>query len=38
MNYVVAAYAVIWVVFFLYVFMIGRKISGLENEIAKMKK
>lgn len=38
MNFVIAAYAIIWLFFFGYVLVIGRRISRLEEEISKLKK
>ena len=38
MNFVVAAYALIWIFFFLYVFSIGRGVARLEKELAELKK
>jgi len=38
MDFVIAAYGVIWLLFFGYVFKIGKSISKLEEEILKLKK
>ena len=38
MNFVIAAYAIIWLFFFGYVLIIGKSISKLEEEISKLKK
>lgn len=38
MNYVLAAYAVVWLVFFAYVFRLGRKISKLERDLSNLRK
>ncbi|MBI4665750.1 MAG: CcmD family protein [Nitrospinae bacterium] len=38
MDYVIYAYALIWLVFFGYVFMLGRKVSKLEKDLSGLKK
>ncbi|MGK7345972.1 MAG: CcmD family protein [Candidatus Nitrospinota bacterium M3_3B_026] len=38
MSYVIAAYAIVWLVFFAYVFYLGRKITGLERELSNFRK
>jgi len=38
MDFVIAAYAIIWLLFFGYVLKIGRSISKLEEEVSKLKK
>lgn len=38
MNYVIASYIIVWVVFFAYVFYLGRRIAMLEREVANLKK
>ncbi len=38
MNYVVAAYIIIWVAFFAYIGWLGMKIGKLEREVASLKK
>lgn len=37
MDFVVAAYAVIWVIFFAYVFVLARRLSALEGDVARLK-
>ncbi|VAX15401.1 hypothetical protein MNBD_NITROSPINAE04-2055 [hydrothermal vent metagenome] len=38
MNFVIAAYAIIWLFFFGYILKIGKSISKLEEEVLKLKK
>jgi CcmD family protein len=38
MDYVIYAYMLIWAVFFGYVFLLGRRITKLEKDIASLKK
>lgn len=38
MNFVFAAYGVIWLLFFGYILKIGKSISKLEEEVSKLKK
>lgn len=38
MDFVIAAYSIIWAVFFVYMFYLARRISRLERDIANFKK
>jgi CcmD family protein len=38
MDFVIYAYMLIWAVFFGYVFLMGRKLSKLEKDLASLKK
>ena len=38
MDYVIYAYILVWALFFGYVFILGRKISKLEKDVAGLKK
>ncbi|MBI5816110.1 MAG: CcmD family protein [Nitrospinae bacterium] len=38
MDYVIYAYALVWLVFFGYVFLIGKRLSKLEKDVAGLKK